>query len=140
MNRSRNSGRPPGGPERLEAPRRGDCYWANLDPTPGSEQAGRRPVLVLSVNRYNDRRRMIVGVPLTTKDKLEPPLCIDLGTVSGKRAFALTSQIRGMAQSRLGRRIERGREADVERCLDAFLEICGRRPPRSSPANEGGTP
>ena len=126
-------------PPRPEAPRRGDCYWATLDPTEGSEQAGHRPVLVLSINRYNDRRRMIVGVPLTTKNKLEPPMAIDLGPVAGKRAFALPSQVRGMAQSRLGRLVERGREADVERCLDAFLEICGRRPPRSSPANEGGT-
>ena len=96
-------------------------------------------MLVLSINRYNDRRRMIVGVPLTTKNKLEPPMAIDLGPVAVKRAFALPSQVRGMAQSRLGRLVERGREADVERCLDAFLEICGRRPPLSSPANEGGT-
>lgn len=27
---------------------RGDIYWANLDPTLGHEQAGRRPVMVLS--------------------------------------------------------------------------------------------
>jgi len=61
----------------------------------GHEQAGYRPVLVLSVNRYNDRRRMIVAVPLTTKDKLGAPLSLDLGTVEGKRAFALPSQVRG---------------------------------------------
>lgn len=121
-------------------PKRGDCYWADLDPTEGHEQAGRRPVLVLSDDRYNQRSGMIVMVPLTTRQKLSPPLSLDLGVVGGKRAFALPAQVRALSATRLGRKLEGEREADVERCLDAVLQICGRRPPRSSPANEGGTP
>ncbi|CAN5753619.1 hypothetical protein BH20ACI4_BH20ACI4_05500 [soil metagenome] len=34
---------------------RGDIIWANLDPTLGHEQAGSRPVLVLSQDIFNDR-------------------------------------------------------------------------------------
>ena len=34
---------------------RGDIYWADLDPTLGHEQAGRRPVMVLSQEVFNER-------------------------------------------------------------------------------------
>lgn len=128
----------------LNSPRRGDCYWANLDPTEGHEQAGRRPVLVLSDDRYNRRSGMIVMVPLTTRQRLSPPFSIDLGTLRKEarspKSFALPAQVRALSATRLGPLIARCREADVERCLEALLQICGRRPPRSSPANEGGAP
>mgnify|MGYP001559390991 CR=1 FL=1 len=107
-------------------PRQGDCVWADLDPTEGHEQSGRRPVLVLSENRYNERSGMIFMVPLTTKDKLLPPFALQLGVVGGKKAFALPAQARALSATRLGRRIEQGRLKDVERCLDALLQICGR--------------
>lgn len=35
---------------------RGDIVWANLDPTLGHEQAGSRPVLILSEDIFNDVR------------------------------------------------------------------------------------
>ena len=128
----------------LSSPRRGDCYWADLDPTEGHEQAGRRPVLVLSDDRYNERSGMIVMVPLTTRQKLSPPFSIDLGTLRkefrASKSFALPAQVRALSVTRLVSLIARDRQKDVERCLDALLQICGRRPARSSPANEGGTP
>ena len=34
---------------------RGDIYWAELDPTKGHEQAGQRPVLILSNEVFNQR-------------------------------------------------------------------------------------
>lgn len=40
---------------------RGDIYLVDLNPVQGREQAGRRPVLVLSVNAI-DRPPMIVNV------------------------------------------------------------------------------
>ena len=49
------------------------CYWANLNPTVGHEQAGRRPVLVVSDDRYNARSRMVLAMPLTSRDKLQAP-------------------------------------------------------------------
>lgn len=119
----------------MSVPKRGECYWANLNPTVGHEQAGLRPVLVVSDDRYNVRSRMVQAVPLTSRDKLQPPLALDLGTVGGKQAFALPAQMRALSATRLGRLIEAGRVADVERCLDAFLQICGRRPPLARKAD-----
>lgn len=119
-------------------PRQGDCFWADLDPTEGHEQFGRRPVLVLSENRYNERSGMIFMMPLTTKDKLFPPFSLQLGIVGGKKAFALPAQARALSATRLGGKIEQGRLKDVERCLDALLQICGRKMPPCA-QNDGGT-
>ena len=48
--------------------KRGDLYWATLDPRSGSEQKGRRPVLVLSHDAFNQTAnwRSIIVVPLST--------------------------------------------------------------------------
>lgn len=93
----------------MSVPRRGECYWANLNPTVGHEQAGLRPVLVVSDDRYNARSRMVLAMPLTSLDKLQPPLALDLGTVGGKQAFALSA----LSATRLVRLIEAGRVVDV---------------------------
>ncbi|MGC8494147.1 MAG: type II toxin-antitoxin system PemK/MazF family toxin [Syntrophobacteraceae bacterium] len=48
--------------------RRGDVYWADIIPRSGSEQAGRRPVIIVSHNAFNDVPgwRSIIVVPLST--------------------------------------------------------------------------
>lgn len=45
---------------------RGDIYWINLNPVPGREQAGQRPVLVLSINDIN-QLPLVVTVVVGTK-------------------------------------------------------------------------
>ena len=48
--------------------RRGDIYWADLAPRSGSEQRGRRPVIILSHDAFNQTPnwRSIIVVPLST--------------------------------------------------------------------------
>ena len=48
------------------AVQRGEIYFANLDPTQGHEQAGTRPVLVLSIDAINSRP-LTVTVVVGTK-------------------------------------------------------------------------
>jgi mRNA interferase MazF len=50
-------------------PARGDVAWLTLDPQSGREQAGRRPVLVLSPLAYNQRVGLAVVCPITTVTK-----------------------------------------------------------------------
>jgi mRNA interferase MazF len=50
-------------------PDRGDVCWMILDPVKGHEQAGRRPVLVLSPSKFTDRTSLAVICPITTKMK-----------------------------------------------------------------------
>lgn len=50
----------------------GDVVWINLDPQAGHEQAGVRPVLVLSPATYNGRVGLMVCCPITTQSKGYP--------------------------------------------------------------------
>jgi mRNA interferase MazF len=49
--------------------RQGEIWFANLDPSKGSEQAGRRLVVVLSGNLLNENLPFVIIAPLTTKIK-----------------------------------------------------------------------
>ncbi|MGH9442352.1 MAG: type II toxin-antitoxin system PemK/MazF family toxin [Thermoanaerobaculia bacterium] len=48
--------------------KRGDVYWADLEPRSGSEQRGRRPVLVVSHDAFNETPgwMSVIVVPLST--------------------------------------------------------------------------
>ena len=46
--------------------KRGDIFFVDLDPTKGSEQAGKRPVLVIQNNAGNEYAPTVIVAPLTT--------------------------------------------------------------------------
>ena len=49
---------------------RGDIYFVNLNPAQGREQAGQRPVLVLSVNAINQLPLVVTGVVGTKSENV----------------------------------------------------------------------
>jgi mRNA interferase MazF len=53
-------------------PDRGDCVWIDCDPQAGTEQAGRRPALVLSPIRFNVATGLVVACPITDQVKGGP--------------------------------------------------------------------
>ena len=46
--------------------RRGEVWYANLNPTQGSEQAGIRPVLIFQNDRLNSAASTVLAIPFTT--------------------------------------------------------------------------
>ena len=46
---------------------RGEIYWADLDPVRGHEQAGRRPVLIISHDIFNEKSGTVVAMALTSR-------------------------------------------------------------------------
>lgn len=50
-------------------PDAGDIVWLQFDPQAGHEQAGRRPALVLTPQRYNEKRGMAICCPMTSRIK-----------------------------------------------------------------------
>lgn len=46
--------------------KRGEVYDASLDPTEGSEQAGVRPVIIVSRDAINVASQVVLAVPCTT--------------------------------------------------------------------------
>ena len=43
---------------------RGEIRWANLSPVRGREQAGRRPVLILSQDIFNEHSGTVIAMAL----------------------------------------------------------------------------
>ena len=53
----------------MKAPERGDLVWLDLNPQAGREQAGRRPVLVLTPSAYNRLVGLALFCPVTNQVK-----------------------------------------------------------------------
>ena len=89
--------------------RRGDVFWAHLDPTRGSEQVGRRPVVVIQNDAGNQFAPTVIVAPLTTTRSGKPfPVNVDVPKpVAGLKddSAILLSQIRTIDKSRLAKKI-----------------------------------
>jgi mRNA interferase MazF len=57
---------------RAYVPRGGDVVWINLNPQAGHEQAGRRPAVVLSPEKYNRKTGLALLCPITSQIKGYP--------------------------------------------------------------------
>ena len=89
-------------------PLRGEVWYADLSPTRGHEQAGVRPVLIVSVNRFNrGRGEMVVVLPLTRTERNHPLHIRILPPEGGLTAvsFALCDNVRAISIERLDRRL-----------------------------------
>ena len=49
--------------------KQGEIWYANLNPTKGSEQAGFRPLVIISGNLLNEHLKVVITCPLTTQVK-----------------------------------------------------------------------
>jgi mRNA interferase MazF len=56
----------------MHLPSAGDVIWVDLDPIAGTEQAGRRPALVLTPRSYHEKSRRSVICPITSKVRAWP--------------------------------------------------------------------
>jgi mRNA interferase MazF len=106
---------------------RGEIRWADLNPTRGREQAGQRPVLILSHDVFNERSGTVIAVALTSQaPRAGFPLTLE-SHAGGlpKRSWIKISQIRTLATERIGRRIGRASEEELSRVIDGLIEIIG---------------
>src|SRR5215211_1638944 len=106
---------------------RGEIRWADLDPTRGSERAGQRPVLVLSHDVFNERSGTVIAVALTSQEpRAGFPLTLESRAAGlPKRSWIKISQIRTLATERIGRRLARATEEELDRVVDGLREIIG---------------
>lgn len=92
--------------------KRGEVYWADLLPRSGSEQQGRRPVVVISHDAFNQTRgwRSIIVVPLSTSQaqagRGPSAVFLPIGAAGlGKDSVALCHQVTTLDRSKLTQRI-----------------------------------
>lgn len=86
--------------------RRGEIYWAELAPRPGSEQTGRRPVVLVSRDALNRLAawRSVNVVPLSTSKRRAGPTAVALsrGTAGlAEDSLALCHQVTTIDRSKL---------------------------------------
>lgn len=106
---------------------RGEIRWADLNPVRGHEQAGDRPVLVLSHDVFNERSGTVIAMALTSQEpRAGFPLTLELTTAKlPKRSWVKISQIRTLSTERIGKRLGRASDEELTRVLDGLLEIVG---------------
>ncbi len=106
---------------------RGEIRWANLNPVRGKEQAGRRPVLILSHDVFNERSGTVIAVALTSQPQRAGfPLTLELESKDlPKASWVKISQIRTLAVERIGQRLGKVSLEELSQVIEGLNEIIG---------------
>ena len=106
---------------------RGDIRWAELNPVRGHEQAGSRPVLILSHDVFNERSGTVIAVAMTSQEpRAGFPLTWETkATGLPKRSWIKISQVRTLSVERIGKKLARASEEEMARVIEGLNEIVG---------------
>lgn len=106
---------------------RGEVYWADREPTRGREQAGRRPVLVISHEVFNSHSGTVIALAITSQPQRAGfPLTYALPEkLLPKPSWVKISQIRTLSTERLSHRFARLEEVEVNRVVEGLLDLVG---------------
>jgi mRNA interferase MazF len=104
---------------------RGDIYWADLNSVRGHEQAGHRPVVIVSHDIFNERSGTVIALAVTSQPQQAGfPLTHELsGGDLPKKSWVKISQIRTLSTSRLGERIGRVDPEEISLLIEGLNEI-----------------
>jgi mRNA interferase MazF len=104
-----------------DAVKRGDVFWAKLEPTVGSELQKTRPVIVISINPLNKARNTIVIVPLSTS----APVIEFLNVALKGGSVARCEHIRSIDKSRLIEKVGSISDVDIAKIEVGISRILG---------------
>lgn len=106
---------------------RGEIRWADLNLVRGREQAGLRPVLVLSHDVFNERSGTVIAIAVTSQPQRAGfPLTLELRAAKlSKRSWVKISQIRTLAAERIGARLGRASPEEIAQVVEGLNEIIG---------------
>jgi mRNA interferase MazF len=88
--------------------KQGEIWYASLNPTKGSEQAGHRPVVIVSGNVVNTYLNIVIAMPLTTKVKnYKGNIVLQPNKINGlaQASKVLIFHIRSLSQDRLEKKV-----------------------------------
>lgn len=104
---------------------RGEIRWADLNPARGHEQAGLRPVLILSHDIFNERSGTVIAVAITSQpQKAGFPLTLELKSPNlPKKSWLKISQIRTLSVERIGKVIGKASLAELNQAIEGLNEI-----------------
>ena len=105
---------------------RGEIRWAELSPTRGHEQAGRRPVLILSHDIFNKRSGTVIAMALTSQpQKAHFPLTYSLESQLQKPSWVKISQIRTLSVERIGNKTGTVEPEQLVEIVDGLNQVIG---------------
>ena len=106
---------------------RGDIFWANLNPVIGHEQAGMRPVVILSHDVFNQNSGTVIAMALTSQPQNAGyPLTLKLeGSQSAKESWVKISQIRTLSVKRLAGKLGRISSDELHKLVEGLNQIVG---------------
>ncbi|MBI4844091.1 MAG: type II toxin-antitoxin system PemK/MazF family toxin [Nitrospirae bacterium] len=106
---------------------RGEIRWADLNPVRGHEQAGMRPVLILSQDIFNEHSGTVIAMALTSQPQRAGfPLTLELKTEKlPKRSWVKISQIRTLSVERIGKKLGRVSPEELAQVVEGLNEIIG---------------
>ena len=108
--------------------KRGEVYFANLNPVVGSEQGGKRPVVIIQNDIGNTYSTTTIIAPITTKDRhsrVPTHVSISKKTEPLRDSVAMLEQIRTIEKSRLKKCIGTLSDETMKKIDDAVLISIG---------------
>ena len=106
---------------------KGDIRWADLNSIRGHEQAGLRPVVILSHDILNERSGTLIAMAITSQPQRAGfPLTLELHSEGlPKRSWVKVSQIRTLSVERIGKKLGRASPEALGQLVDGLNEIIG---------------
>ncbi len=104
---------------------RGEIRWADLNPVRGREQAGLRPVMILSQDIFNERSGTVIALAITSQPQRAGfPLTLELKSTNlPKKSWIKISQIRTLSVERIGKVIGKASLAELTQVIEGLNEI-----------------
>lgn len=104
---------------------RGEIRWADLNPVRGHEQAGLRPVLILSHDIFNERSGTVIALAITSQpQKAGFPLTLELKSPNlPKKSWVKINQIRTLSIERIGKVIGKASLEELNQAIEGLNEI-----------------
>ncbi len=106
--------------------KQGEIWFTNLNPSKGSEQAGLRPVVIISGNLLNQHLNVVIVVPLNSKIKKYKgnPVLIPTKTNGLKvESEMLVFHIRSVSKDRMVNKVGNIELNELERSIKTLNEI-----------------
>jgi len=106
---------------------RGEIRWADLNPVRGREQAGLRPVLILSQDIFNERSGTVIVMAITSQPQRAGfPLTLELKSgILPEPSWVKISQIRTLSVQRIGKKLGRTSPEELAQVIEGLNEIIG---------------
>ena len=104
---------------------RGEIRWADLNPVRGREQAGKRPIVVISHDVFNERSGTVIALAITSRPQRAGfPLTLELDSRKlPKRSWVKISQVRILSVERIGELIDTVSPEEMGKLIDGLNEI-----------------